>query len=86
MSLDTVGKLCCEFKILRQKSNLNIDYNLGKCLKHSFDLVKVCLNYQMWILLWKESCLNVSFLKIMNCKTISGFYYPNTCLVKPLQA
>ena len=50
MSLDTVGKLCREFKILRQKSNLNIDYNLGKCLKHSFDLVKVCLNYQMWIL------------------------------------
>ena len=46
MSLDTVGKVCCEFKILRQKGNLNIDYNLGKCLKHSFDLVKVCLNYE----------------------------------------
>ena len=39
-------QLCREFKILRQKSNLNIDYNLGKCLKHSFDLVKVCLNHE----------------------------------------
>ena len=29
MSLDTVGKLCHEFKILRQKSNLNIDYSLA---------------------------------------------------------
>ena len=46
MSLDTVGKLCREFKILRQTSNLNINYNLGKCLKPSFDLVKVCLNYE----------------------------------------
>ena len=46
MILDTVGKLCREFKILRQKSNLNIDYSLGECLKHSFDLVKVCLNYK----------------------------------------
>ena len=34
MSLDSVGKVCREFKILRQKSNLNIDYNLGECLKH----------------------------------------------------
>ena len=46
MSLDTVGKLCCEFKILRQKSNLNIDYSMGECLNHSFDLVKVRLNYE----------------------------------------
>ena len=46
MSLDAVGKLCRKFKILRQKSNLNIDHSLGKCLKHSFDLVKVCLNYE----------------------------------------
>ena len=46
MILDTVGKLCREFKILRQKSNLNIDYNLGECLKLSFDLVKLGLNYK----------------------------------------
>ena len=54
MSLDTVGKLCREFKILRQKSSLNIDYSLGMCLKHSFDFlkhsfihsIKVCLNYE----------------------------------------
>ena len=46
MTLDTVRKVCREFKILRQKGNLNIDYNLGKCLKHSFDFVKVCLNYE----------------------------------------
>ena len=29
MSLNIVGKLCREFKILRQKSNLNIDYHLS---------------------------------------------------------
>ena len=46
MSLNTVGKLCREFKILRQKGNLNINYSLSECLKHSFDLVKVCLNYE----------------------------------------
>ena len=46
MSLDTVGTLCHEFKILRQESKLNIVYYLGECLKHSFDLVKVCLNYK----------------------------------------
>ena len=46
MSLDTVGKLCREFKILRQKSNLNIDYSLCECLMHSFHIVKVCLNYK----------------------------------------
>ena len=57
MSLDTVGKLCREFKILRQKSNLNIDYNLGECLKHSLDLVKVCLNY--------ESNVDIAMEKIM---------------------
>ena len=37
---------CHEFKILRQKNNLNVDYNLGEYLKHSFNLVKVCLNYK----------------------------------------
>ena len=37
---------CHEFNILKQKSNLNIDYSLGKCLKHLFNLVKVCLNYK----------------------------------------
>ena len=57
MSLDTAGKLCREFKILRQKSNLNIDYNLGECLKHSLDLVKVCLNY--------ESNVDIAMEKIM---------------------
>ena len=46
MSLDTVGKLCREFKILRQKSNLDDNYTLGECLMHFFDLVKVCLNYE----------------------------------------
>ena len=46
MSLDTVGKLCREFKILRQKSNLNTDYSLYECWMHSFDIVKVCLNYK----------------------------------------
>ena len=46
MILDTAGNLCHEFKILRQKSNLDIDYSSGECLKHSFDLVKVCLNYE----------------------------------------
>ena len=46
MTLDTVGKLCHKFEILRQKSNLSIDYSLGKCFKHSFNLVKVCLNYE----------------------------------------
>ena len=46
MNLDNVGKICREFKILRQKSNLNIDYRSGECLKHSFDIVKVCLNYK----------------------------------------
>ena len=47
---DNESRHCCqpcrEFKILKQKSNLNIDYNLGRYLKHSFDLVKVCLNYK----------------------------------------
>ena len=47
MSLATVGKLCHEFKILRQKSNLNIDYSLGDCSRHSFDLVKVCLKFRI---------------------------------------
>ena len=42
MSLDAVH----EFKILRQKSNWNINYYMGECLKHSFDLVKLCLNYE----------------------------------------
>ena len=46
MNLDTVGKLCREFKILRQKSNLKIDYSLCECLMHSFNIVKVCLNYE----------------------------------------
>ena len=46
MSLDTAGKFCREFEIIRQKSNININYNLGECLKHSFNLVKVCLNYE----------------------------------------
>ena len=46
MSLDTVVKLCRKFKILRQKSNLNIDYNLGECLMHFSNLVKVSLNYE----------------------------------------
>ena len=45
-SLDTVGKLCREFKISRQKNNLNINYNLGQCLKNSFVLVKIWLNYE----------------------------------------
>ena len=46
MSLDTVDKLCRVFKILRQNSNLNINDSLGACLMHSFDFVKVCLNYE----------------------------------------
>ena len=46
MSLDIVGKLCPEFKILRQKSNLNFNYSLGECLKNSFNLAKVSLNYK----------------------------------------
>ena len=46
MSPDTVGKLCREFKISRQKSNLNINHSLRECLMHSFDIVKVCLNYE----------------------------------------
>ena len=67
----------CEFKILRQKSNLNIDYNLSECLKHSFNLGKVCLNYKskenIVIERFVFSCLNVPFSKIINCKAISGF-------------
>ena len=46
MSLDTVGTLCHEFKILRQESKLNIVYYLGECLKHSFDLVKSLFKLQ----------------------------------------
>ena len=46
MSLDTVGKLCHEFKILRQKSNINIYYSFGICFKHFFNFIKVCLNYE----------------------------------------
>lgn len=46
MSLDIVGKLCCEFKILRRKSNLNINYSFSESLKHSSDLIKVCLDYE----------------------------------------
>ena len=46
MSPNTAEKLCPKFKILRQKSSLNIDFSLVKCLKHSFDIVKVCLNYK----------------------------------------
>ena len=41
MSLDAVCKLCREFKILRQKSNLNIDYSLGKS-KSLFKLRTKC--------------------------------------------
>ena len=41
MSLDIVGKLCREFKILRQKCNLSIDYNMGGSI-----LLKICLNYE----------------------------------------
>ena len=87
MILDTVGKLCREFKILRQKSNLNIDYNLGECLKHSFDLVKLGLNYKSNVdIVRKESLLNVSLSKTINCKTLSGFENLNTYHVKSLQA
>ena len=46
MNLDTVGKICREFKILKQKSNLNIDYSLGECLNYSLSIVKGCLNYE----------------------------------------
>ena len=42
MSLGTVGKLCPEFRIFSQESN----YSLNECLKHSFNLVQVCLNYE----------------------------------------
>ena len=70
MSLDTVGKLCREFKILRQKNNLNIHYNLGECLKLSFDLVKVCLNC--------ESNVDIVMERIV-------FECMNTCHVKSLQ-
>ena len=42
MSLGTVGKLCREFRIFSQESN----YSLNECLKHSFNLVQVCLNYE----------------------------------------
>ena len=66
MSLDTVGKLCREFKILRQTSNLNINYNLGKCLKPSFDLVKVCLNY--------ESNVDIVMERIMSESHVLRYY------------
>ena len=46
MSQDTFGKLCREFIIIRQKNNLNVDYSLGECSKHSFHLIKVFLNYE----------------------------------------
>ena len=46
MNLDTVGKICREFKILKQKSNLNIDYSLGECFNYSLSIVKGCLNYE----------------------------------------
>ena len=72
MSLDTVCKLCREFKILRHKRNLNINYNLSKCLKHSCNIVKVCLNYESNVDIVAErivlECLVLKDFKLQNYK------------------
>ena len=45
--MDTVDKLCCEFKVLRQKKGRSIDYSLKECVAHSFecDLSKLWREY-----------------------------------------
>ena len=89
MSLDTVGKLCHEFRILRQKSNLNIEYSLDKCSKHSFDLVKVCLNYESNVDIVMERIvfdrLNFEDYKLQNYKwLLEPEYVPCKATLKML--
>ena len=83
MSLDSVGKLCREFKISRRKSNLNIDYNMGECLKHSFNLIKVCLNYESNVDIVMERIVFERLVfkdyKLQNCK---WFLEPNCVPLK----
>ena len=85
MSLDTVDKLCHEFKILRQKSNSNIAYNLGEFLKHFFDLVKVCLNYKWNVHIVMEIIVFERLIfKDYKLQNYKWFLEPEH--VKPLQA
>ena len=87
MTLDTVRKVCREFKILRQKGNLNIDYNLGKCLKHSFDFVKVCLNYESNVdIVMERNVFGRLVLKDYQLQNYKWFLEPEYVPVKSLQA
>ena len=87
MTLDTVRKVCREFKILRQKGNLNIDYNLGKCLKHSFDFVKVCLNYESNVdIVMERNVFGRLVLKDYQLQNYKWFLEPEYVPAKSLQA
>ena len=56
---------------------------MGECLKHPFDLVKVRLNYESNVdIVVERIVFEGLFSKIINYKTISGFWNLITYLVK----
>ena len=86
MIVDTVAKLCREFKILRQKSNLNIGYSLGECLKHSFNLIKVCLNYESNVdIVMERIVFDYLVFKDYKLQNYKWFLEPGYVLVRQLQ-
>ena len=42
--MEEIGTVCCQFQILRENCDLNIQYSIIECFKHSFEKAIVYLS------------------------------------------